>query len=161
MYSLNAIMSKHQQSLTLRLANTQRNHTALSQRTLRLAVKLQVLRSRGFALSGAEEELRKSLLALEKQTFDGAFVAREEEIWARMVQLRERARWLEEEGKRIGEAAGGEGKGGASGGSGAAVPEEVVVQTKRILRDYDGQIRHLGKELEDVKKEFEEWEGRK
>lgn len=159
---MNAIMAKHQQSLTLRLANTQRAHTALSQRTLRLAVKVQVLRSRGFALDAAEETLRKSLLALEKQTFDGSFVAREEEIWARMVQLRERSRWLEEEGKRLSaetDAGGSGGSGGAASGKG--VPEEVVVQTKRILRDYDGQIGHLAKELEAVKKEFEEWEGKK
>ena len=151
-------MAKHQQSLTVRLANTQRQHTALAQRTLRLAVKVQVLRSRGFALDAAEETLRKSLLALEKQTFDGSFVAREEEIWARMVQLRERARWLEEEGKRLGDA--GE-QAQTQGGSGGGVPEEVVVQTKRILRDYDGQIKHLGKELEEVRKEFEEWEAKK
>ena len=121
-------------------------------------MKLQVLRSRGFALDAAEESLRKSLLALEKQTFDGAFVAREEEIWARMVQLRERGRWLEEEGRRI--AAEGEG-GGSAGGEGRGVPEEVVVQTKRVLRDYDGQIAHLARELEAVRREFEEWEGRK
>jgi len=32
---------------------------------------------------------------------DPAFGAREEELWARMVALRERARWLGEEGKRV------------------------------------------------------------
>ena len=156
MSSLNAVMAKHQQSLTVRLANCTRNHTALSQRTLRLAVKVQVLRSRGFALDAQEESLRKSLLALQDKTFDGAFVAREEEIWARMVALRERARWLEEEGKRLGSV--GDEKGTEK--EGKQLPEEVVVQAKRILRDYDGQITHLGKELEGVRKEFVEWETR-
>jgi nuclear pore complex protein Nup54 len=31
----------------------------------------------------------------------------------------------------------------------------------RILRDYDGQLMHLAKELEEVKKEYQEWDNEK
>ena len=149
--SLNAVMAKHQQGVSVRLEKAGRQHAALSQRCLRLAVKAQVLRQRGYALDRPEEELRLTLLALEKATLDASFAAREEEMWARMVALSERARWLEEEGKRLsGQQQDLEQKG---------VSEEVVQKTRRILRDYDGQIAHLGKELEVVRREFGEWEG--
>lgn len=153
--SLDAVMAKHQQNISVRLENARRQHAALSQRCLRLAVKAQVLRHRGYPLEPAEEGLRKSLQQLEKKVMDPSFSAREEEIWARMVALRERSRWLEEETKRLG----GQIEGQQQGGEGArGVSDEVVQKTKKILRDYDGQLAHLAKELEEVKKEFEEWE---
>ena len=126
--------------------------------SLRLAVKTQTLRGRNLPLDKAEEALRRSLAELEKGVFDPGFVAREEEVWARLMGLRERGRWLEEEGKRVGVLArnGGAATGGGEGGSG--VSEEVVAKTKRILKDYDGQLGHLAKELEEVKREFGEWE---
>jgi nuclear pore complex protein Nup54 len=154
--SLNAIMSTHQQSLTVRLENARRQHAALSQRALRLAVKAQVLRNRGYPLDVAEESLRKSLQNLEGQVFDPHYAAREEEIWARMVALRDRARWLEEEVKRLAAQKVGGGKEAASGNE--EISDEVITKTKKILADYDGQIRHLGKELDEVRKEFAEWE---
>ena len=100
----------------------------------------------------AEEGLRKTLIGLEKQILDPAFSSREEEIWARMVALRERARWLEEEGKRLG------GQVEEQERQGSGVPDEVVQKTKKILRDYDGQLVHLARELEDVRREFGEWQ---
>ncbi len=155
--SLNAIMATHQQSITVRLENARRQHAALSQRCLRLAVKAQVLRNRGYPLDVAEESLRKSLQGLEAKVFDPQYSAREEEVWARMVALRDRARWLEEEGKRIAaqqNASGGQGGGGKKEG----MSDEVVAKTKKVLADYEGQIRHLGRELEEVRREFGEWE---
>lgn len=156
--SLDAVMATHSQSLSVRLENARRQHAALSQRCLRLAVKAQILRHRNYPLDAAEEGLRRTLLDLEKKVFDPQFSAREEEIWARMVALRERGRWLEEEGKRVrSEVEGQQGGNGKEGGGG--VSEEVLAKTRRILRDYDGQISLLGRELEDVRREFEEWEG--
>lgn len=154
--SLTAIMTTHQQRISVGLQNARRQHVALSQRTLRLAVKLQLLRSRGYALDVAEESLRKTLITLERRATDPVFAAREEEIWARMVALRERARWLEEEGKRVGRNVRDQGQSG-SGGS-AALPEEVLVKTKKILGDYDGQLRHLAKELEEITRELQSYE---
>ena len=148
--SLNAVMVRHQQSLTVRMEGARRRHVELSERCLRLAVKAQVYRERGRPLDAMEEGLRRTLMGLEKAVLDPAFAGREEEIWARMLALRERARWLEEEGKRLGKRVEGSQKG---------VPEEVVRKTKRVLKDYDGQLAHLGKELEGVRGEFEAWEG--
>ena len=156
--SLDAVMARHAQNVSVRLENAKRQHAALSQRCLRLAVKTQVLRHRGYPLDQSEEGLRKSLQQLEKIVLDPSFAAREEEIWARMVALRERSRWLEEETKRLGGQM--EEQSGAAGGSAGSkgVSEEVLLKTKKILGDYSGQLAHLTKELEEVRKEFEEWE---
>lgn len=151
--SLAAIMAKHQQDISVRIETSKRQHAAIAQRTLRLAIKCQVLRNRGYALDSTEEVLRKNILDLHKQIKEPSFSSREEEIWARMVTLRERARWLEEEGKRVGAAAAE-----AQRQERNSLPENVLQGANRILRDYDGQLVHLAKELEEVKKEFQEWE---
>jgi len=150
--SLEAVMTAHQQRITTHVEACRRRHVALAERTLRLSVKLQVLRNRGYALDGAEEALRKQLGVLAGRVTDPAFGAREEELWARMVALRERARWLGEEGKRVGQTVGGQ-----SEGSAGVVSEAVLETTRKILRDYDAQLRHLGKELAEVGKEFAGW----
>ncbi|KAF2478886.1 nucleoporin complex subunit 54-domain-containing protein [Neohortaea acidophila] len=150
--SLDAVMKRHEQSLTLRVENARRQHAVLSQRCLRLAVKAQVLRHKNYPLDAAEESLRKTLMELEKRVFDPAFQAREEEIWARMVALRERARWLDEESKKLGVQLEEQKM------DGSGVSDEILQKTKRILSDYDGQLRHLAKELGEVSGQFEEWE---
>ncbi|KAK0839151.1 Nucleoporin nup57 [Friedmanniomyces endolithicus] len=150
--SLEAVMSAHQQRITTHVEACRRRHVALAERTLRLSVKLQVLRNRGYALDGAEEALRKQLGVLAGRVADPAFGAREEELWARMVALRERARWLGEEGKRVGQTVGGQSEGGAGG-----VTDAVLETTRKILRDYDAQLRHLDKELAEVGREFAGW----
>ncbi|KAK5122812.1 hypothetical protein LTR85_003727 [Meristemomyces frigidus] len=158
--SLSAIMDAHQQRISAQLAAARRQHAALAQRTLRLAVKGQMLRMRGYALDAQEEGLRKALLTLSAQVDAPEFGGREEEVWARMVGLRERGRWLEEEGRRVGALVGEAGQqqqGGGEGGGGG-VPDEVLQKTQRILRDYDGQLQHLGRELEEVRREYAEWE---
>ncbi|KAI7368220.1 hypothetical protein KC354_g2832 [Hortaea werneckii] len=158
--SLSAIIAAHQERISVSLEERRRQHVALRERTLRLAVKVQVLRNRGYALDAQEEGLRKQLLALSNSVNDPSFVGREDDIWGRMVALRDRARWLEEETKRIG-GGGMQTKdgGGEGGGNAGKVPDYVVEKTQKILRDYDGQLRHLGWELEEVRKEFEEWQG--
>ncbi|KAI5207659.1 hypothetical protein AUEXF2481DRAFT_36441 [Aureobasidium subglaciale EXF-2481] len=147
--SLGAMMQKHELVLSVRAAEAKRKHIGLSQRCLALAVRAQVLANRGFVLDGAEEELKKKLASLEKTVFDPAFSGREEEIWARMVAIRERTRWLQEESEKLGRQVSNE-----SGG----LDEQVIAKTKKILHDYDTQIQHLRKELEQIKKEYEEWE---
>ncbi|QIX02421.1 hypothetical protein AMS68_007938 [Peltaster fructicola] len=150
--ALSAIIEKHTQDLSVRIDASRRQHAAISARTLRLAVKCQVLRNRGYALDSQEESLRTTLLELEKKVLDPVFASREEEIWARMVQLRERARWLEEEGKRLGSSVNGHKVEGT-----AQLPADVVASARRILRDYDVQIQQLTKEVNEVHREFNEW----
>ena len=48
------------------------------------------------------EDLKKKLIELEKQTFDPVLGGRQEEIWARMSGVRERARILQEETEKLG-----------------------------------------------------------
>lgn len=154
--SLTAILAKHQQDISVRIEASKREHAAIAQRTLRLAIKCQILRNRGYALDSTEETLRRNILDLNQRIQEPSFSSREEEIWARMVALRERARWLEDEGKRVGAATGE-----AQKQEGNSLPANVLQGANRILRDYDGQLAHLAKELEEVKKEYQEWDNEK
>ena len=72
----------------------------------------------------AEEELRKKLLTLERTILDPALSGRGEEIWARMVTIRERGRQLQREYERAGRSL-GEGKVGV-------VDEEVLKRAKKV-----------------------------
>ena len=53
-------------------------------------------------MDSAEETLRQKLLVLEKGVLDPALNGRSEEIWARMVSVRERGRQLQREFERAG-----------------------------------------------------------
>ena len=129
--SLGAMMEKHELVLSVRAAEAKRRHVGLSQRCLALAIKAQVLSSRGFVLDGVEEELKKKLANLEKGVFDPGFAGREEEIWARMVALRERSRWLTEESEKLGRQVAGDG----------GLDEEVLKKTKKVRT---GHVRCCG-----------------
>lgn len=104
--SLGTRIEEHDLKFTVRTMEARRRHVALSRRCLALATKVQVLRNRGYALDGAEEELKKKLEELEKTTFDPVVGGRQEELWARMTVVRERARVLKEETERLGKKAG-------------------------------------------------------
>jgi nuclear pore complex protein Nup54 len=99
---LEAMLQRHDLVISIRALDAKRRHTALSQRCLALATKVQVLRNRGYAMGGEEEDLKKKLLELEKGVFDPALGGRAEEIWARMVGIRERIRFLQGEMGRLG-----------------------------------------------------------
>ena len=99
---LEQILRTHDLSLSTRTAECRRRHIRLSRRCLSLAAKVQVLRSRGYALDKEEEELKKKLVVLEGMVCDPALCARGEEIWARMVSIRERGRMLEREFEKAG-----------------------------------------------------------
>ncbi|KAI9655162.1 MAG: hypothetical protein M1821_005645 [Bathelium mastoideum] len=147
--SLAAMRAQHELATSVRAADARRRHTALGQRCLALAARVQVLRNRGYAMDGAEEALRKRLVLLERGVCDPGLGGRQEEIWARMVSTRERARVLQEEAEKMGERV----RGGEEG-----LDEEVIVKTKKILSDYDSQLAHLKKEIDEIRKEFEDWE---
>jgi nuclear pore complex protein Nup54 len=98
--SLDAMLNKHDLVLTVRALDARRRHTALKQRCLALATKAQVLRNRGYAMSASEEVLRDKLSQLEKDVCDPRVSARGEEIWARLVSVRERGKLLRDEVER-------------------------------------------------------------
>lgn len=60
----------------------------ISGRCLALAAKVQILRNRGYALSGDEDDLKNRLQNLEREVQDPAVSAREEELWSRLIILR-------------------------------------------------------------------------
>ena len=99
---LTAILRKHDLDISTRAVEARRRHLRLSNKCLTLAAKAQLLKNRGYALDGPEEELRKKLLVIERKAFDPALNGRGEEIWARMVSVRERGRQLEREFEKAG-----------------------------------------------------------
>ena len=99
---LNAILRRHDLEISTRAVAARRRHIRLSNKCLTLAAKAQILKNRGYALDSAEEELRKKLLVMEQKVFDPALNGRAEELWARMVGMRERGRQLEREFERAG-----------------------------------------------------------
>lgn len=99
---LTTLLRKHDLEISVRAAECKRKHLRLSHQCLKLAAKVQVLKNRGYAMDSAEEELREKLLKLERSVSDPALNGRAEEIWARMVSVRERARLLQREFERAG-----------------------------------------------------------
>ncbi|KAF9885092.1 hypothetical protein FE257_000732 [Aspergillus nanangensis] len=146
--SLSDMLSRHDLKIAVKIADCRRKHLVLSKRCLSLAAKTQVLRNRGYAMDDAEEELKKKLAQLERQVFDPSLNGRAEEIWARMLAIREQSKRLQLEMERAGPGAAAQGE--------DELDENTMKTAKKILLDYHAQIQHLQKELESVKKEFEE-----
>jgi nuclear pore complex protein Nup54 len=89
----------------VRLAECRRRHVVASQRILSLAAKIQILRNRGYVMDNAEEELRMKLSKLGREVFDPSLNSREQEIWARMLGIRERGKRLQKEIEKTAPAA--------------------------------------------------------
>ena len=121
---LSTLMQKHDLEISVRAVECRRRHQKLAKQCLQLAAKTQVLRNRGFAMDAAEEALRQKLLILEKGVSDPALNGRSEEIWARMVSVRERSRLLQRELERSGAASAQEG--------GIGMDEEVMKRAKKV-----------------------------
>ncbi len=100
--ALTNMMQKHETQTSIRAMDARRKHIVLKQRCLALATKVQVMRNRGYALGGDEEDLRSKLLSLEKGINDPGLGARGEEIWTRMVQVQRHAEILKTEIERSG-----------------------------------------------------------
>lgn len=100
--SLTLLKDAHELTVASRITEAKRKHIVFTQRTLALATKVQILRNRGYVMDQQEEDLKKKLVELEKRTFDPVLGGRQEEIWARMSGVRERARILQEETERLG-----------------------------------------------------------
>ncbi|MCJ1447047.1 MAG: hypothetical protein MMC23_007556 [Stictis urceolatum] len=150
---LSSLLRRHDLELSTRAAECKRRHIRLGQKCLALATKTQILRNRGYALDGGEEELAQKLRKLERQVLDPALVGRGEEIWARMVNVRERGRWLQGEFEKAGKT--------VEDGKAGAVDDEVLKQASKILEDYDKQLTHLAKELEELRSDYSQWESGK
>lgn len=101
--ALTELLSRHDLKISVKIAACRRKHTVLSQRCLALAAKTQILRNRGYAMDETEEELQKKLHQLERSVFDPSLNGRTEEIWARMLAIREQSKRLQLEVEKTGQ----------------------------------------------------------
>lgn len=86
--SLDALLQRHELETEVRALAARRRQAMISQRCLALAARVQVLRNRGYALSGDEDDLSGRLQSLEREVMDPAVGAREEDLWSRLIILR-------------------------------------------------------------------------
>ncbi|KAI0572266.1 Nucleoporin Nup44 [Pyrenophora tritici-repentis] len=149
--SLSLLKDAHELTVASRITEAKRKHIVFTQRTLALATKVQILRNRGYVMDPQEEDLKKNLIELEKQTFDPVLGGRQEEIWARMSGVRERARILQEETEKMGRTIDQQ-------QNGELLSEEDQKALEKLLKDYDRQLEHLKKWVDDTKEEYDEWE---
>ncbi|KAI4253031.1 MAG: hypothetical protein LQ352_003954 [Teloschistes flavicans] len=147
---LNEMLRRHDLDISTRAAEARKRHLRLNQQCTRLATKVQVLRNRGYAMDSTEEELKKKLLALEKKVMDPALNGRGEEIWARMVSVREGGRQLQREFEKAGRTLPKEQE--------QSIDEDTMKKASKILEDYSSQLAHLAKELAELQKDFKEWQ---
>ncbi|PHH84167.1 hypothetical protein CDD83_2367 [Cordyceps sp. RAO-2017] len=144
--SLDAILQRHELETEVRALAARRRQTAISERCLALAARVQVLRNRGYALSGDEDDLKNRLQSLEREIQDPALGAREEELWSRLIVLRGYSDRLNKERDQ---PAGPESEG---------LDPETEAKAKRVMEDYEKQLQHLKKELEALGADFDEWD---
>lgn len=123
---LTDLLARHDLKISVRIADCRRKHIVLSQRCLSLAAKTQVLRNRGYAMDDAEEELKKKLQQLERAVFDPSITGRTEEIWARMLAIREHSKRLQAEIERDGP--------GAAADADDGLDESVIKTAKKVRK---------------------------
>jgi len=128
---LNSLVQRHDLQISIRAAECRRKHLRISQQCLSLAAKTQVLRNRGYAMDSAEEELRRKLMLLERSVFDPALNGRGEEIWARMVSVRERGRQLQREFEKSGRS--------VTQGKEQVIDEEVMRRVKKVSFSHESR----------------------
>ncbi len=121
---LTDLLRKHNLEISIRAAECKRKHLRLSHQCLSLAAKVQVLRNRGYNMDNAEEELRGKMLKLDGTVFDPALNGRAEEIWARMLSVRERSRLLLRESDKLGSNFGKD--------QGQEIDEEVMKRANKV-----------------------------
>ncbi|RDW66923.1 hypothetical protein BP5796_09672 [Coleophoma crateriformis] len=143
---LTQMLQIHDTKTSIRAMDAKRKHVVLKNRCLALATKVQILRNRGYAMGGDEEDLREKLQSLDRSVCDPGLGARAEEIWARMISVQERARLLQRELDKSGAE------------SHAILDEEMSKRAKKILEDYQTQLIHLKKEMDAIQEDYLEWE---
>lgn len=117
---LDALLQRHELDTEVRALAARRRQVAISQRCLALAARVQVLRNRGYALSGDEDDLKVRLQTLEREVQDPAVGAREEELWSRLIVLRGYADQLNKELDK------------PTGTDGNELDEETEAKAKRV-----------------------------
>jgi len=101
-------------------------------------------------MDGNEEQLKFRLLQLEKVAFDPMLSGRQEEVWARMSVLRERAEQLKKEADNLAKQI-------DSSKEGPLDPEQTK-KIEQILNTYEAQLNQLKKERESAEADFVQWQ---
>ena len=128
--SLEVQMDRHKQFIATRLSEARRRHERISRRTLALAGKVQVLRNKGYVMDNAEEELKDKLSKLERVVLDPSLDGREQEIWARMIDVRDRSKLVKDEMERFVEQSNV--SNGGQDGQTPVLSEEMVEKANRV-----------------------------
>jgi nuclear pore complex protein Nup54 len=87
---LSELQKSHDLTTAPKIETARDKLITLSHRTLRLAAKVQVLKSRGYALRPEEEVLKERLVSLERDLRDPDSFGRVGEIWARLGAVKQR-----------------------------------------------------------------------
>lgn len=130
---LTNLLSNHDLTISVRIANCRRKHLALSKRCLSLAAKTQVMRNRGYAMDDAEEELKVKLMELDKAAGDPVLLGRLEQVWPRLMSMQEQSRMLQEKLNAS----------GADNSTGAEELDENTFKTAKKVCDCQYRINHL------------------
>ena len=87
---LSELQKSHDLTTSPKIEEARDKLITLSHRTLRLAAKVQVLKSRGYALRPEEEVLKERLVMLDRELRDPDSFGRVGEIWARLGAVKQR-----------------------------------------------------------------------
>jgi nuclear pore complex protein Nup54 len=87
---LSELQKSHDLTTAPKIETARDKLITLSHRTLRLAAKVQVLKSRGYALRPEEEVLKERLALLDRELQDPDSFGRVGEIWARLGAVKQR-----------------------------------------------------------------------
>jgi nuclear pore complex protein Nup54 len=163
---LDVLLSRHDLQTTVRTAAAHRRNALLHDRCLGLAAKVQVLRNRGYTLSGDEDDLRLKLKALETSIQDPALAAREEELWSRLVVIRGYADRLTEEVKKAKSKDGETLDSDSERGMRKVWNRTCCCKTsgsaltfwQKFLEESETQLQHLKREVESIQNDFAAWE---
>ncbi|KAJ8100873.1 nucleoporin complex subunit 54-domain-containing protein [Lipomyces tetrasporus] len=100
---LTKLITRHDLYTTVKIAELKARHAGLAHRTMSLAAKIQVLKSRGYALRPDEEMLKRKFEELTRVLNDPAVFGKINEVWARMMVVRDRIKILNEQMRQTGE----------------------------------------------------------
>ncbi|OUM53285.1 hypothetical protein BVG19_g2554 [[Candida] boidinii] len=99
--NLTKLSEKHDLDTVSRLLACKVKHKNLSKRLLKIAIILSVLKSKGYPLTNDEELLSQEFDKLLKSVDDPIGLARSNELWARLSNLKERSKNLSQQLKRL------------------------------------------------------------
>lgn len=147
---LTELANVHELSTSVRVQEAQIKHIELSRRSLNLAIKVQIVKSRGYSLRPEEERLKTRLLELSKRLNDPAVFGRINEIWARMTLIRDQLKALDSQD------GGGKAALASINGIEWTRDQQQLEIIAKVLQDQQTSIAYVSKVLQDDMREVQE-----